>query len=136
MFALGDVGEGDAAHGRAGGVSRDGGFQVRPEGGAVWRHQPQFAPPWLTDRQELPAKVEVTILVLGVNKAGEPLADQRAPGHSQQGGGGKVSLQDQPVLVLAEGEIAYRGLVVEIGIARLGGDQVRLRPAQLFVLQR
>ena len=41
-----------------------------------------------------------------------------------------------PVLVLAEGEIAYRGLVVEIGIARLGGDQVRLRPAQLFVLQR
>ena len=68
-----------------------------------------------------------------MNKPDERLLEQRVRGLAQQGAGGAVGFQDQPRG--ADGEVAHRGLVVEVYIARPLGVQGRLGLAQFLVLQ-
>ena len=63
---------------------------------------------------------------------GQDSADQFAPGQAEQGGNGKVGLEDQPLC--AEGAIADRCQVVEVEIKGPPDFQFRLGPAQFLIL--
>jgi len=76
----------------------------------------------------------VDLLILFENEAGDRLPDQRAAGHSQQGGGREVGLQDQSLL--GQGAVAHRGQVIQIKIAGLAFLQFCLGRPQCFVLPR
>ena len=67
-----------------------------------------------------------------MNEAGQPLPGQRDPGHTQQGRGSKIGIDDEPLF--ADGDIAHLRQVVEIEITRLRINQFSLRPAQRIVL--
>ena len=97
----------------------------------MW-HYPHLARLGFAALEELFAATVVDVRVFCENEPGEWLLDQRAPGHTQQGSGGEVGLQDQAVI--AEGDIADRRQVVEIEIACPHGVQFHLRPPQIFVL--
>ena len=132
----------EAAHPHANRVLHDAGRQIGPEWLAVWLHQAQFAQRRLVACRlvacrlvackELLAHAVVDVLVILEDATGQPLADQRAPGHAQQGGGGEVGLQDQPPL--ADGAISHRRHVVEVEVTFPRGFQFQLRPAQFLVL--
>ena len=55
-------------------------------------------------------------MVFFENEAGKRLSDQSASGDAQQGGGGEVGLQDQPLF--ADRDIAHRRQVIEVEVAR------------------
>ena len=74
----------------------------------------------------------IDVLVILDDESADRLVDQHAPRHAQQGGGGKVRLQDQPLF--ADGDTGHRRQVIEVEIARPLGVQFRLSPVQFLIL--
>ena len=138
--ALGDIAQHEAEGGRAPFVFRRRGRDMHPDGRAIVMDNPQLARQRfggqpgavrMSGMEFLALEVE-WVDVVGVDKTGDRLLDERTPRCTQQSGGAEVGLQNQPRL--AEGAITRRRQVVEVEIARARNDQLHLRPAQLVVL--
>jgi len=100
---------------------------------AVYGHHPQLArlrPP--PRPNGLFSEQVVDVLVFLKMNRGDRLLDQGVPGCAQQGGDGEVGLDEQ--ILVTDGAITNRGLVVEVHVALSLGAQRRLRAAQLLVL--
>ena len=105
---------------------------MRPEDRTILPDQPQLALLAFAGRPEVPLVQVVNVLVRLEDEAADRLLEQRAAGRAQQAGGGGVGLQDQPLL--GQGDVAHRGQVIKVEIARPFGFDQRLRRAQFLVL--
>ena len=105
---------------------------MHPEDRAVRLQQAQFKVLRLGARKKLFTLLVVEILVILEDEVGERPVEQPATSHAEHLHGGEVGLLDQPRL--ADGDIAHRGQIVEIEVARPCGFEIHLRPAQLLIL--
>ena len=131
-LALGDVSQRDPARRRAVGHRRGGGVHVRPERSSVAFHHPQLVRLRFAGLDEFPAVLEVDILVVSEDEPGPRFRDERSASDAQHRRGRQVGLPDHALV--ADGEVADRGEVVEVEVPRPRVLQFRLRPAQFLVL--
>ena len=112
--ALGDIAQHEAEGRRATFVFRRRGRHMHPDGRAIVMDNPQLARQRFGDQpgaarmggmEFLALQVE-WVDVVGVDKTGDRLLDERSPRRTQQGGGAEVRLQNQPRL--ADGAITRR----------------------------